>query len=55
MSVPGHHGNRRRGPGHPFSPPTPLALMIDGLTVDGDLPGPPPGLDEFAFRWQRRD
>ena len=31
-----------------------LALLIDGLTVEGDLPGPPPGPDEFVFRWQPR-
>ncbi|MBF6329132.1 TetR/AcrR family transcriptional regulator [Nocardia transvalensis] len=31
-----------------------LALLIDGLTVEGGLPGPPPGPNEFAHRWQRR-
>ncbi|MFE3226754.1 TetR/AcrR family transcriptional regulator [Nocardia sp. NPDC059228] len=32
-----------------------LALLIDGLTATGDLPGPPPVPGEFAQRWQRRD
>ncbi|MFE1593885.1 TetR/AcrR family transcriptional regulator [Nocardia sp. NPDC058705] len=31
-----------------------LALMIDGLTVEGSLPGPPPATGEFAWRWERR-
>lgn len=31
-----------------------LTLMIDGLTVAGELPGPPPAPDEFAFRWRPR-
>jgi AcrR family transcriptional regulator len=31
-----------------------LSLLIDGLTVRGDLPGPPPGPEEFAFRWRPR-
>ena len=31
-----------------------LALLIDGLTVRGDLPGPPPQPGEFAWRWQPR-
>ncbi|MET9492626.1 TetR/AcrR family transcriptional regulator [Nocardia sp. NPDC006630] len=29
-----------------------LALLIDGLTGVGDLPGPPPAPNEFAHRWQ---
>jgi AcrR family transcriptional regulator len=29
-----------------------LSLIIDGLTVDSDLPGPPPEPGEFAYRWQ---
>ncbi|QIS19529.1 TetR/AcrR family transcriptional regulator [Nocardia terpenica] len=28
-----------------------LTLLIDGLTVTGELPGPPPGPDEFTHRW----
>ncbi|MEC3958643.1 TetR/AcrR family transcriptional regulator [Nocardia sp. CDC153] len=32
-----------------------LALLIDGLATTGDLPGPPPGPNEFAHRWQRAD
>ncbi|WP_433592053.1 TetR/AcrR family transcriptional regulator [Nocardia sp. CA-145437] len=32
-----------------------LALLVDGLTATGDLPGPPPAPGEFAHRWQRRD
>ncbi len=31
-----------------------LAVLVDGLTVDSDLPGPPPGPGEFAYRWQPR-
>ncbi|MEC3920418.1 TetR/AcrR family transcriptional regulator [Nocardia sp. CDC160] len=31
-----------------------LALLIDGLATQGDLPGPPPGPGEFAHRWQSR-
>ncbi|MFF0493867.1 TetR/AcrR family transcriptional regulator [Nocardia sp. NPDC004068] len=30
-----------------------LAVLIDGLTVGGELPGPPPRPGEFAQRWQR--
>ncbi|MEV6770495.1 TetR/AcrR family transcriptional regulator [Nocardia sp. NPDC051030] len=29
-----------------------LALLIDGLAVPGELPGPPPAPNEFAHRWQ---
>lgn len=29
-----------------------LALLIDGLATEGDLPGPPPEPGEFAGRWQ---
>ncbi|MFC4126174.1 TetR/AcrR family transcriptional regulator [Nocardia rhizosphaerae] len=31
-----------------------LALLIDGMTVDAELPGPPPAGGEFAWRWERR-
>ncbi|MEV6556420.1 TetR/AcrR family transcriptional regulator [Nocardia sp. NPDC051756] len=31
-----------------------LAMLVDGLSVDGDLPGPPPKAGEFAWRWERR-
>ncbi|MBC7301262.1 MAG: helix-turn-helix transcriptional regulator [Nocardia sp.] len=31
-----------------------LALMIDGLTAEGELPGPAPVAGEFAWRWERR-
>ncbi|MFE9579086.1 TetR/AcrR family transcriptional regulator [Nocardia sp. NPDC006044] len=31
-----------------------LAMLVDGLSVDGDLPGPPPVAGEFAWRWERR-
>ncbi|WP_280236357.1 TetR/AcrR family transcriptional regulator [Nocardia cyriacigeorgica] len=31
-----------------------LALLIDGMTVEGELPGPPPEPGEFAWRWQPR-
>ncbi|GGK51891.1 TetR/AcrR family transcriptional regulator [Nocardia camponoti] len=30
-----------------------LAVLVDGMSVEGDLPGPPPAEGEFAFRWQR--
>lgn len=30
-----------------------LAVLIDGLTADGELPGPPPRPGEFAWRWKR--
>lgn len=30
-----------------------LALLVDGLTADGELPGPPPAEGEFAWRWER--
>lgn len=30
-----------------------LALLLAGLSAGGDLPGPPPAPDEFAWRWQR--
>lgn len=30
-----------------------LTLLIDGLSAEGELPGPPPAPDEFAFRWRR--
>ncbi|WP_327149776.1 TetR/AcrR family transcriptional regulator [Nocardia sp. NBC_01329] len=30
-----------------------LAVLVDGLTTDGDLPGPPPRPGEFAWRWKR--
>ncbi|RDI59702.1 TetR/AcrR family transcriptional regulator [Nocardia pseudobrasiliensis] len=29
-----------------------LTMLIDGLTVEGQLPGPPPAPGEFAHRWQ---
>ncbi|WP_067702449.1 TetR/AcrR family transcriptional regulator [Nocardia jejuensis] len=29
-----------------------LALLVDGLAAEGDLPGPPPTPGEFAHRWQ---
>ncbi|MCM6777382.1 TetR/AcrR family transcriptional regulator [Nocardia sp. CDC159] len=32
-----------------------LTVLIDGLTVAGELPGPPPAPNEFAQRWQPRD
>ncbi|MTE14904.1 TetR/AcrR family transcriptional regulator [Nocardia aurantiaca] len=32
-----------------------LALLVDGLSATGELPGPPPVPGEFAQRWQRRD
>ncbi|MEU7215585.1 TetR/AcrR family transcriptional regulator [Nocardia iowensis] len=31
-----------------------LAMLLAGLTADGDLPGPPPQPGEFAWRWERR-
>ncbi|MGW0180803.1 TetR/AcrR family transcriptional regulator [Nocardia sp. NPDC003345] len=31
-----------------------LALLVAGLSADGDLPGPPPAPDEFAWRWRRQ-
>ncbi|MFC9964709.1 TetR/AcrR family transcriptional regulator [Nocardia ignorata] len=31
-----------------------LALLIDGLRAEGDLPGPPPAPGEFAWRWERK-
>ncbi|MGW5749571.1 TetR/AcrR family transcriptional regulator [Nocardia rhamnosiphila] len=31
-----------------------LAILVAGLSADGDLPGPPPAPNEFAWRWQRR-
>ncbi|MFB7718635.1 TetR/AcrR family transcriptional regulator [Nocardia sp. NPDC056100] len=31
-----------------------LTLLVTGLTVDGELPGPPPEPAEFAWRWHRR-
>lgn len=31
-----------------------LAMLVAGLSADGDLPGPPPAPDEFAWRWTRR-
>ncbi|NUS92476.1 MAG: TetR/AcrR family transcriptional regulator [Nocardia sp.] len=30
-----------------------LAVLIDGMATDGDLPGPPPRPGEFAWRWKR--
>ncbi|MFF2554599.1 TetR/AcrR family transcriptional regulator [Nocardia sp. NPDC058058] len=30
-----------------------LAMLLAGLTVDGELPGPPPEPAEFAWRWRR--
>lgn len=30
-----------------------LALLLAGLRADGELPGPPPGAGEFAWRWNR--
>ncbi|MEU4315897.1 TetR/AcrR family transcriptional regulator [Nocardia sp. NPDC024068] len=30
-----------------------LALLIAGLSADGELPGPPPEPNEFAWRWTR--
>ncbi|KAF0849127.1 TetR/AcrR family transcriptional regulator [Nocardia caishijiensis] len=31
-----------------------LALLIDGLRTEGELPGPPPAPGEFAWRWERK-
>ncbi|MFD3595513.1 TetR/AcrR family transcriptional regulator [Nocardia sp. NPDC058640] len=31
-----------------------LAVMVDGLAVEGELPGPAPAAGEFAWRWERR-
>ncbi|MBW0275746.1 TetR family transcriptional regulator [Nocardia sp. MH4] len=31
-----------------------LALLLDGMTAEGDLPGPPPAAGEYAWRWERR-
>ncbi|NKX87669.1 TetR/AcrR family transcriptional regulator [Nocardia coubleae] len=31
-----------------------LALLIDGLRAEGELPGPPPAPGEFAWRWERK-
>ncbi|WP_328711407.1 TetR/AcrR family transcriptional regulator [Nocardia salmonicida] len=31
-----------------------LAVIVDGLTAEGDLPGPPPAPGEFAWRWERK-
>ncbi|WP_280296657.1 TetR/AcrR family transcriptional regulator [Nocardia abscessus] len=31
-----------------------LAMLVAGLSADGDLPGPPPAPDEFTWRWARR-
>ncbi|MFD6154942.1 TetR/AcrR family transcriptional regulator [Nocardia sp. NPDC060256] len=31
-----------------------LAMLVAGLSVDGELPGPPPRAGEFAWRWERR-
>ncbi|MEU7630430.1 TetR/AcrR family transcriptional regulator [Nocardia sp. NPDC049220] len=31
-----------------------LAMLVAGLASDGALPGPPPEVGEFAWRWQRR-
>ncbi|WP_067470268.1 TetR/AcrR family transcriptional regulator [Nocardia amamiensis] len=31
-----------------------LAMLVAGLGANGDLPGPPPAPDEFAWRWARR-
>ncbi|MEV0058753.1 TetR/AcrR family transcriptional regulator [Nocardia sp. NPDC050718] len=31
-----------------------LALLLDGMTAEGDLPGPPPAEGEYAWRWERR-
>ncbi|MFC4375980.1 TetR/AcrR family transcriptional regulator [Nocardia halotolerans] len=31
-----------------------LALLVDGLTADGELPGPPPAAGEFAWRWEHK-
>ncbi|WP_039802569.1 TetR/AcrR family transcriptional regulator [Nocardia araoensis] len=31
-----------------------LAMLLAGLSADGELPGPPPAPDEFSWRWARR-
>ncbi|WP_280491429.1 TetR/AcrR family transcriptional regulator [Nocardia asiatica] len=31
-----------------------LAMLVAGLSADGELPGPPPAPDEFSWRWARR-
>ncbi|WP_406267347.1 TetR/AcrR family transcriptional regulator [Nocardia sp. NBC_00881] len=31
-----------------------LAMLVAGSAADGDLPGPPPEVGEFAWRWERR-
>ncbi|WP_330250838.1 TetR/AcrR family transcriptional regulator [Nocardia sp. NBC_00565] len=31
-----------------------LAMLLAGLSADGDLPGPPPMAGEFVWRWQPR-
>lgn len=31
-----------------------LAMLLAGMSADGELPGPPPAPDEFAWRWARR-
>ncbi len=31
-----------------------LALLLDGMTADGELPGPPPADGEYAWRWEYR-
>ncbi|MBF6077953.1 TetR/AcrR family transcriptional regulator [Nocardia beijingensis] len=31
-----------------------LAMLVAGLSADGELPGPPPRPDEFSWRWARR-
>ncbi|WP_174183326.1 TetR/AcrR family transcriptional regulator [Nocardia barduliensis] len=31
-----------------------LAMLVAGLSADGDLPGPPPAPNEFSWRWARR-
>ncbi|MEV6137229.1 TetR/AcrR family transcriptional regulator [Nocardia sp. NPDC051990] len=32
-----------------------LAILIAGLSGEGELPGPPPEVGEFAWRWQPRN
>ncbi|MFI2281719.1 TetR/AcrR family transcriptional regulator [Nocardia beijingensis] len=31
-----------------------LAMLVAGLSTEGELPGPPPAPDEFSWRWARR-
>ncbi|MBF6193337.1 helix-turn-helix domain-containing protein [Nocardia sp. CDC186] len=31
-----------------------LAMLVAGLSAEGELPGPPPAPDEFSWRWARR-